>query len=129
MDIATGSVFYLERGHYKEQKPYFCCIQPALLRGKPTTNHVHVEVPITVQSMRDKQTDFSLEFNGFEFVTDHPLDAIYSYEKMQESPELLARYDREMEAFFLERFGAKKVVVFDHEVGASWKPGLQFVLD
>lgn len=48
METATGTVFYLDREPYKNEKPYFCCLPPETLHGNPPTNYAHVSTPTSL---------------------------------------------------------------------------------
>lgn len=115
METAAGTVFYLDREPYKNEKPYFCCLPPETLQGNPPTNHVHLPVAITASNIRGNTAAFSLEKNGFEVATQDLSDG-FSYDTVKTGSEAEERYIREMEVFLTRKLNAKKVVVFDVEV-------------
>jgi hypothetical protein len=115
METATGTVFYLDREPYKNEKPYFCCLPPETLQGNPPTNHVHLPVHITARNIRGSTAAFSLDKTGFE-VASQKLGDGFSYDTIKTSSEAEERYVREMETFLVDKLQAKKVVVFDVEV-------------
>jgi len=118
MRSTTGTVYYLERGPYAEEKPYFCCLPKDMLQGNPPTNHVHVPVSVSVTDIRGHEGEFGFAKNGFELARQN-LGPGFDYQSVVGGSDVEARYIAEMEAFIKEHLGAAKVVIFDIEVGVT----------
>jgi hypothetical protein len=118
MKQTKGTVFYLERQPiYETTKPYFCYIPPKALNGHPITNQKYEEISLDVKDARGNESQFTLDQNGFEFA-EHHLPDDYDFDRFQQDENLLLQYGREMENFLQKKLGAKKVIMFDHEVSA-----------
>lgn len=120
MKQTTGKVFYLERQPlFETVKPYFCYISPQALNGHPITNQKYEEISIDVKDIRSSGAEFTLDQNGFE-IAEHPLSDDYDFDRMQEDENLVLQYQQEMETFMEKKLGAKKVIIFDHEVRSDF---------
>jgi len=109
-------VFYLKRDAlYEDTKPYFCYVPPQLLNGAPVTNQEYVPFDVSIANLRGQEHHFTLDNNGFE-VVNHPLDARYGFQSLQEDAALMTEYKREIEIFLKQKLGAERVVVFDEEL-------------
>lgn len=117
MKQTKGTVFYLERQPiYETVKPYFCYISPQALNGHPITNLKYEEISLDVKDVRSSATKFTLDQNGFE-IAEHQLSDDYDFDRLQQDDKLILQYGQDMENFLRKKLGAKRVVMFDHEVG------------
>jgi aconitase B len=118
MKQTKGTVFYLERQPiYDTVKPYFCYISPQVLSGNPITNQKYEEISVDVKDVRSSATKFTLDQNGFE-IEEHQLSDDYDFDRLQQDEKLILQYGQDMENFLKKKLGVKKVIMFDHEVGA-----------
>jgi len=117
MKQTKGTVLYLEyQPIYDTVKPYFCYISPQVLSGNPITNQKYEETSVDVKDIRGSTTKFTLDQNGFE-IEEHQLSDDYDFDRLQQDEKLILQYGQDMENFLKKKLGAKKVIMFDHEVG------------
>ncbi len=120
MKQTKGTVFYLERQPvYETVKPYFCYIPPEALNGHPITNQKYEEISLDIKDIRSSQAEFTLDQNGFE-IAEHILSHNLNFDRLQEDDSLILQYGNDMEDFLRKKLGAKKVIMFDHEVGSGY---------
>lgn len=120
MKQTKGTVFYLERQPvYETVKPYFCYIPPEALNGHPITNQKYEEISLDIKDIRSSQAEFTLDQNGFE-IAEHLLSDNLNFDRLQEDDSLILQYGNDMEDFLRKKLGAKKVIMFDHEVGSGY---------
>jgi hypothetical protein len=110
----TAKLHYLKRG---PERPVFYRIEPP--PGVPQWNGIDDEREVRVEDARGRESDFTLDRNGFALVK-APTAVADFYD-----PEEIKRvYYPEVERLLREQLGASRVFVFDHNVRNAGRPGV-----
>jgi hypothetical protein len=110
----TAKLHYLKRG---PERPVFYRIEPP--PGVPQWNGIDDEREVHIEDARGRESDFTLDRNGFALVK-APTTVADFYD-----PEEIKRvYYPEVERLLREQLGASRVFVFDHNVRNAGRPGV-----
>ena len=110
----TSTLHYLKRG---AEKPAYYRIEPP--PGVPRANGIDDPHEVTIEDARDRESEFTLDRNGFALVK-APTAVADFYD-----PEQIKRvYYPEVERLLRDKLGASRVFVFDHNVRNASRAGL-----
>jgi hypothetical protein len=110
----TSTLHYLKRG---TEKPAAYRIEPP--PGVPRWNGVDDPHQVTIEDARGRESEFTLDRNGFALVK-APTAVADFY-----SPDEIKRvYYPEVERLLRDKLGARRVFVFDHNVRNATREGL-----
>jgi hypothetical protein len=110
----TATLHYLKRG---PEKPTYYRIEPP--PGVPVWNGVDDLREVRIEDARGRESEFTLDRNGFALVT-APTAVADFYD-----PEEIKRvYYPEVERLLREKLGAARVFIFDHNVRNGARPDL-----
>ncbi|MDH2384362.1 CmcJ/NvfI family oxidoreductase [Bradyrhizobium sp. CER78] len=110
----TAKLHYLKRGG---EKPTFYRIEPP--PGVPQWNGIDDEREVTIEDARGRESEFSLDRNGFSLV-----NAPTAVANFYDSEEIKRVYYPEVEQLLRDAVGASRVYIFDHNVRNASVPGL-----
>ena len=110
----TAKLHYLKRG---DEKPTFYRIEPP--PGVPQWNGIDDEREVTIEDVRGRESEFSLDRNGFSLV-----NAPTAVANFYDSEEIKRVYYPEVEQLLRDAVGASRVYIFDHNVRNASVPGL-----
>jgi hypothetical protein len=109
----TTTLHYLKRG---AEKPTRYVEEPP--PGVPAWNGIDDPHEIRIEDARGRESEFTLDRNGFELVrAPSRVTDFYSSKEVQEV------YYPEVEQLLRNRLGADRVVIFDHTVRNAARPG------
>ena len=109
----TSTLHYLKRG---AEKPARYRTDPP--PGVPRWNGEDDMREVTIEDARGRETEFTLDRNGFQIVK-----APTAVADFYDPDEIKRVYYPEVERLVKEKLGASRVVVFDHNVRNATKPG------
>src|SRR6202045_1994858 len=110
----TSTLYYLKRG---AEKPASYRIEPP--PGVPRWNGIDDPQDVTIEDARGRESEFTLDRNGFALVKAPTADADFY------SPEEIKRVScPDVERLLRDALGASLVFVFDHNVRDGTRPGL-----
>src|SRR3979411_2913270 len=110
----TSTLYYLKRG---VEKPAYYRIEPP--PGVPRSNGINDPHEVTIEDARGRESEFTLDRNGFALVKAPTAGADFS------SPDEIKRvYYPEVERLVRDTLGASRVFVFDHNVRNATRPGM-----
>lgn len=110
----TAKLHYLRRGR---EKPAFYRVDPP--PGVPQWNGIDDEREVHIEDARGRETEFTLDRNGFAIVK-----APTAVADFYDEQEIKRAYYPEVEKLLREKVGASRVFVFDHNVRNASRPGL-----
>lgn len=110
----TAKLHYLKRG---PEKPVFYRVDPP--PGVPQWNGIDDEREVSIEDARGRETEFTLDRNGFTLVT-----APTAVTNFYDPDEVKRVYYPEVEQLLRQTLGASRAFVFDHNVRNAGKPGL-----
>jgi hypothetical protein len=112
--MLTATLHYLERG---AEKPAYYRIEPPA--GVPKWNGIDDPRDVTIEDLRGREAEFTLDRNGFQL-----LKAPTAVADFYSPDEIKRVYYPEVERQLQDRLGASRVFVFDHNVRNATRPGL-----
>jgi hypothetical protein len=110
----TAKLHYLKRG---SEKPTFYRIDPPA--GVPQWNGIDDEREVQIEDVRGRETEFTLDRNGFALVNAPTAVADFYGEQ-----EIKRVYYPEVERLLRAKVGASRVFIFDHNVRNATRAGL-----
>ena len=108
----TARLHYLKRG---PEKPVFYRIDPP--PGVPQWNGIDDEHEIRIEDARGRESEFTLDRNGFALV-ESPTAVVDFYDEQ----EIKGVYYPEVERLPLDALSAHRVFIFDHNVRNAGRP-------
>ncbi|ETN40800.1 uncharacterized protein HMPREF1541_05080 [Cyphellophora europaea CBS 101466] len=118
----SATLYYLSRLElYKHEKPYHINVPPsALPPGMQSTEKSEGYDGITVNNLRGREHEFSLDNSGFQVFRDEEktfsLASALKYDEYADFQTVKSRYRAAVSQFLVERLGAEAVFPFTHEV-------------
>lgn len=114
-DVLTDLIFLKPDSRYIHEKPYRLRYDPG--DAIPRTNcETDVKRDVTVRDIRGRETDYTLNRNGFQVVR---LDSKLTPEDFHDRAKVKAVYYQELRELLQRTLGAKKVEVLEHGVCSS----------
>ena len=110
----TSTLYYLKRS---AEKPARYRIEPPA--GVPKWNGVDDPRQVTIEDARGRESEFTLDQNGFAL-----LKAPTAVADFYSEDEIRRVYYPEIERLLCDRLGASRVHVFDHNVRNATRPGM-----
>src|ERR1700739_3125695 len=110
----TSTLHYLKRG---SEKPAAYRIEPP--PGVPRWNGLDDPHEVTIEDARDRESEFTLDRNGFALVK-----APTAVANLYDPEEIKRVYYPEVEQLLKDKLGASRVFVFDHNVRNATRDGL-----
>jgi hypothetical protein len=110
----TSTLYYLKRG---AEKPARYVIEPP--PGVPRWNGIDDPREVMIEDARGRESEFTLDRNGFALIKAPTAVADFYSED-----EIKRVYYSEIEQLLRERLGARRVLVFDHNVRNATRPGM-----
>jgi hypothetical protein len=110
----TATLHYLKRG---AEKPAYYRMEPP--PGLPRWNGIDDPHDVTIEDARGRESEFTLDRNGFALV-----EAPTGVADFYSEEEIRRVYYPEVERLLRVMLGASRVFVFDHNVRNAMRPGL-----
>lgn len=108
-NVPTTLNYYTPTGPTADEAPYQYVYEPPT--GKPKDNIGREPHPVVVHDVRGRESEFTLDNAGFQFVK-HT-----SQEKAFDDEEHIKEvYYKEVEELLKREVGAKRVLIFDHTI-------------
>lgn len=112
----SASINFLQKDElYDTEKPYLLMVEPG--EHFPKTNFkLHEPADLTIEDIRDRQHEFTIERNGFKLIK---LESQMTYDDYDNETKRLTVYLDEVAKALKSSLGASRVQIFEHLVSLN----------